>query len=222
MPGYIVYGARGSGSTAVEAALTLAGAPYEVVELAPFDSASDAAALAPINPMRQVPALVLPSGELMTESAAILIHLAERHPDAGLAPDAASPLRPRFLRWMNFISAQIYALYWVRDDPSRLAADKAHEAVLLERTAARIRQSWATMDAGIEPAGRFLLGDGISMLDLYLTVVSRWGPRRAAFYAAAPRLAPIVRAVDVEPRLASFWAERFPFDDGREVEALPG
>jgi len=181
MPGYLVYGARGSGSTAVEAALTLIGAPYEVVERAPFDSAADAETLAPLNPMRQVPVLVLPSGELMTESAAILIHLAERHPAAGLAPDAASPLRPRFLRWMAFVSAQIYALYWVRDDPSRLAADKTHETVLLERTAARIGQSWATMDAGIAPAGRFLLGDEVSVLDLYLTVVSRWGPRRKAF-----------------------------------------
>jgi GST-like protein len=52
-----------------------------------------------------------------------------------------------------------------------------------------------------------------------VTVVSRWGPRRQAFYAAAPRLAPIVRAVDAEPRLASFWADRFPFVDGWEVEA---
>jgi GST-like protein len=212
--------APGSGSTAVEAALTLIGAPYEVVERAPFDSEADAAALAPVNPMRQVPALALASGELMTESAAILIHLAERHPEANLAPDAASPLRPRFLRWMSFISAQIYALYWIRDQPDRLAADKAHEPVLLERTAARIRQAWATMDDGIAPAGRFLLGDEVSVLDLYVTVVSRWGPRRRAFYAAAPGLAAIVRAVDAEPRLAAFWAERFPFFDGWETEVL--
>jgi GST-like protein len=214
MTDYLVYGASGSGSVAVEAALTLAGAPYQVVESAPFDSAEEAEALAPINPMRQVPALVLPSGELMTESAAILIHLAERHPQAGLAPEPDSALRPRFLRWMSFISAQIYAFYWIRDAPGRVAADKAHEAVLLERTAARIREAWATMDAGIAPAGRFLLGDEISVLDLYMTVVSRWGPRRKAFYLAAPRLGEVVRAVDAEPRLAALWAERFPFAEG--------
>ena len=221
MVGYVVYGAKGSGSVAVEAALTLIGAPYEVVERAPFDSAADAEALAPVNPMRQVPAIALPTGELMTESAAILIHLAERHPDVGLAPDPASPFRPRFLRWMSFISAQIYALYWIRDAPSRLAAEAAHEPVLLLRTAERIRRSWATMDAQITPAGRFLLGDDVSVLDLYLAVVSRWGPRRQVFYAAAPGLAPVVRAVDAEPRLAAFWAERFPFFDGWETDGLP-
>jgi len=216
MGDYVVYGAMGSGSTAVEAALTLIGAPYSVVELAPFESAEDAEALAPINPMRQVPALAPPTGELMTESAAILIHLAERHPQAGLAPTADSPMRPRFLRWMSFISAQIYSLYWIRDDPSRLAADEAQAEVLLERTAERIRSNWAVMDAQVAPEGRFLLGDAISVLDLYLAVASRWRPKRRAFYAAAPGLAAVARAVDAEPRLAALWAERFPFYDGWE------
>lgn len=221
MTDYVLYGSIGAGSTAVEAALTLIGAPYSVVESAPFESAEDAEALAPINPMRQVPALLLPSpdglrGELMTESAAILLHLTERHPQAGLAPAADSSRRPRFLRWMSFISAQIYSLYWIRDDPSRLAADEAQAAVLLERTVARIRSNWAVMDAGIAPEGPFLFGEAISVLDLYLAVVSRWRPGRRAFYAAAPGLASVARAVDAEPRLATLWAERFPFYDGWE------
>jgi GST-like protein len=216
MADYLVYGARGSGSVAVEAALTLAGAAYEVVECAPFASAADAEAIAALNPMRQVPAVILPGGELMTESAAILIWLAERHPEARLAPAIGSPLRPRFLRWMSFVSAQIYSLYWIRDDLSRLAADAAHEPVLAERTAQRIRHSWATMDAELEPAGRFLLGEEISVLDLYVTVVSRWGPRRRSFYEVAPRLAEVVRRVDADPRLQALWAERMPFAEGWE------
>lgn len=216
MTDYVVYGAVGSGSTIVEAALTLIGAPYSVVEYAPFESAADAEALAPINPMRQVPALVLPSGELMTESAAILLHLAERHPEAGLAPTADSPFRPRFLRWMSFISAQIYSLYWIRDQPSRVTTDAAQEAVLLERTAERIRHNWAVMNAQIAPEGRFLFGAEISVLDLYVAVASRWRPQRRAFYAAAPGLAPVARAVDAEPRLQTLWAERYPFEAGWE------
>jgi GST-like protein len=214
--GYLVYGAAGSGSVPVEAALTLLGEPYRVVERAVWEDAAAAAEIAKVNPLRQVPALVLPSGELMTESAAILIQLADSHPDAGLAPAADSPLRPRFLRWMAYISAQIYALYWIRDDITRLAADKAHEHVLLERTAARISACWTMMELQAPPAGRFMLGEAISVLDLYLAVVSRWGPRRTGFYAAAPRLGEVVRHVDAEPRLAAFWAERFPFVEGWE------
>jgi GST-like protein len=219
--GYLVYGAAGSGSTPVEATLTLLGEPYRVVERAVWEDTAAAAEMAKVNPLRQVPALVLPSndsgaGELMTESAAILIHLADSHSGSGLSPALGSPRRPRFLRWMAYISAQIYALYWIRDDITRLAADKAHEAVLRERTAARISACWTMMELQAPPAGRFMLGDDISVLDLYLAVVSRWGPRRKGFYAAAPRLGEVVRHVDAEPRLAAFWAERFPFVEGWE------
>jgi len=166
--------------------------------------------------MRQLPALVLPSGELMTESAAILMQIAESHPDAGLAPPSGTPLRPRFLRWMRFLSSQVYALYWIRDVPGRIAQDDAAQAFAKQRTEARIADCWRVMADGLEPAGRFLLGDELSVLDIYLSVLSRWGPKRRGFYAAAPKLAPVVRAVDAEPRLAALWAERMPFAEGWE------
>jgi GST-like protein len=71
------------------------------------------------------------------------------------------------------------------------------------------------MDAQIDP-GRYLLGDSLTMLDLYVTVVSRFGPWRQRFYAVAPRMSAVVSRVDAEPRLAAFWAKRFPFDEGWE------
>lgn len=214
---YIVYGSAGSGSVAVEAALTLIGTPWRLEDQRSWKDLASSAQAARINPMRQVPALILPSGELMTESAAILMWLAEAHPGADLAPPRFDgDMRPRFLRWMAFIAAQVYALYWVRDVPSRLAEDKAAEAVILERTAARIAEAWRIMGEQVQPAGRFMLGDTISVLDLYLAVVSRWGPRRKAFYAVAPTLERVVRAVDAEPRLTELWAERFPFTEGWE------
>ncbi len=133
---YIVYGQKSSGSVPVEAALLLLGEPYEVVERIPEDDPAQpgmtAEAMARVNPMRQVPALVLPDDELMTESAAILIHLADSHPASRLSPAVHDPRRPAFLRWMTFVSAEIYGLVWVRDDPGRLAADDAHKAVILE------------------------------------------------------------------------------------------
>ena len=69
---------------------------------------------------------------------------------------------------------------------------------------------------GRAAAGRppWLLGDRISMLDLYVAVVSRWTPGRARFYREAPRMAEVVRRVDAEPRLAEFWAARYPFVPG--------
>jgi GST-like protein len=212
---FIVHGAAGSGSMPVEATLTLLGLPYEVVENAPWDSVAAADAVGQVNPMRQVPAVILPGGELMTESAAILIHLADSHPQAGLAPAPGDPGRAQFLRWMVYVPAAIYSMFWVRDDPSRLAADAAAEAVIKARTAERIAQCWGIMDAQV-PAGRYILGDRLSVLDLYVATASRWTPRRKRFYEVAPKMSAAVRLADAEPRLAHFWAERMPFEDGWE------
>jgi GST-like protein len=212
---YIVHGAEGSGSVPVEAALTLLDLPYRVIDSTILAKRADPE-LAKINPMLQVPALTLPSGDLMTESAAILTWLADDHPEARLAPTMAGRARPAFLRWMSFVSAAIYGLYWIRDDPSRVTeGGEAAKALLKARTAERITECWAIMDAQVDP-GRYLLGDDLGVLDLYVTVVSRWGPRRRAFYAAAPKMSAVVRRVDADPRLAGLWAERFPFTEGWE------
>ena len=214
---YRIYGAAGSGSVPVEAPLTLIGAPYEVVVDAPtWEGDHQRDRVAPVNPMRQLPVVIAPDGEVMTESAAILIWLAERHPQAGLAPAAGDPERGQFLRWMTFIPASIYSMYWVRDQPGRLVGDDAEaQATVLERTADRISHCWSVMEAQVTP-GRFLMGDALTVLDLYVAVASRWTPRRRRFYAEAPGMAEVVRRIDALPALQTFWAERFPFDDGWE------
>ena len=213
--GYLLYSAQGSGGVAVEAALTLMGQPYELVEAMTFDfddKASGDKVLA-ANPMRQVPALVLPGGETLTESAAILVRLGELHPAAGLAPGPDDPARGQFLRWMSFVSAAIYAFFWQKDDAFRLVADPAAHPAYDAAIQDRISACWAMMEAGVAP-GPWILGERLSVLDLYVTVVSRFQPRRQRFYAAAPRMGEVVRKLDADPRLAAFWAERYPFEPG--------
>ncbi|MDM0022843.1 glutathione S-transferase family protein [Variovorax saccharolyticus] len=215
---FVLYGAPGSGATPVHAALTLMDLPVKVVDVAPWQGEHERGRLSAVNPMRQVPVLVLPSGEIMTESAAILVWLADRYPAAGLAPHIDDPTRAQFLRWMSFVSAAIYSLYWVRDEPSRLASSPEAEATVLERTTERIAQCWRDMDAQMPRGPRYLLGDRLSVLDLYVTVVSRWQPRRLRFYREAPRMAEVVRRVDTEPRLLDHWAARYPFGKDWESE----
>jgi GST-like protein len=213
---YTIFGALGSGSVPVEAALTLLGQPYEVIEAPTWEGESEQAKVAVVNPLRQIPALITPAGETITESAAILIWLAETYPEARLGPPPGDPRRAQFLRWMTFIPASIYSLFWVRDEPSRLGGpDPQVQAHIKAATAERILDCWRMMDSQLSP-GRYLLGDEMTVLDLYVAVVSRWGPRRVRFYAAAPKMAEVVRRADADPRLAAFWAERFPFFEGWE------
>ena len=209
MPKLTLYGAKGSGAVAVEAALRLAGQDYDLIDSYTFDpddrESGDKVLAA--NPMRQVPALVLQSGEIVTESAAILVWLAEQHPGARLGPPPGDAKRAQFLRWMSFVSSAIYSLYWVKDDPSRLVPDRAGHAALEQRVLDRIAGCWAIMEGQVAP-GRYLLGDELSVLDLYVAVVSRFNPRRERFYEVAPRMGEIVRRVDEDPRLTALWAER--------------
>jgi GST-like protein len=215
MTEYTVFGAVGSGSVPVEATLTLLGIPYELVEAVTWVDEAARKRVEAVNPMRQVPALVLPSGEIMTESAAILIHLADRYPQAQLAPPIGNPKRAQYLRWMAYVSSSIYALFWIKGDPMRIAASKEDAPRVIDRVHDRIAACWANMDKQIDP-GRYILGDELTVLDLYVTVVSRFGPWRTRFYGTAPKMAEIVRRVDADPRLQQFWARRYPFEEGWE------
>lgn len=211
-----VFGAAGSGSVSVEAALTLLGVEYDLIEGATWLSKAAQERVAKVNPMRQIPALVFDDGEIMTESGAILVHLADSHPEARLAPPLGDPKRKQFLRWMFFVSSSIYAHYWAKDDPTRLGVAERTAPVIETALLDRIAACWAMMNDQIEP-GRYLLGDDLSVLDLYVTVVSRFNPRRARFYGVAPKLAPVVKRVDADPRLTEFWAARYPFVTGWEL-----
>lgn len=216
MASYRIFSALGSGGVPVEAAMSLIGLPYEIVEAPTWEGEAEQAKVAVVNPLKQIPALVTPEGETITESAAILIWLADKFPEAQLGPRIDDPRRAQFLRWMTFIPASIYSLFWVRDEPSRLGGpDPEVQARIKAATAERILDCWRMMESQLTP-GRYLLGDELTVLDLYVTVVSRWGPRRVRFYEAAPRMAEVVRRVDADPLLAGFWAERFPFFDGWE------
>ena len=219
---FTIFSALGSGGVPVEAAMSLIGLPYEIVEAPTWEGEAQQAKVAAINTLKQIPALVTPAGETITESAAILIWLADRYPEARLGPALDDPTRAQFLRWMTFIPASIYSLFWISDEPSRLAGpDAGLQARIKAAIKERIVDCWAMMESQITPfsekiGGRYLLGDELSVLDLYVTVLSRWGPRRVRFYEAAPRMSEVVRRVDADPRLVEFWAERFPFFEGWE------
>lgn len=207
-PRLTLFGAAASGSVAVEAALTLLGLPFDVIEGATWAEAAARDRVADANPMRQIPTLVLPGGEVMTESAAILIYLADLHPAARLAPALDDPKRREFLRWMLYVSSAIYALHWIKPDVTRIGAPASAREAVVEAVHERIAHCWATMDAQLTP-GRFLLGDDLTVLDLYVATVSRFGPWRERFHAVAPRMTPAILRVDEAPQLAALWATRF-------------
>ena len=204
-----LYGAASSGAVAVEAVLTLLGIPFIVIEGATWASEAARERVGSRNSMRQIPTLVLPDGETLTESAAILVYLADKHPEACLSPGLGEASRRQFLRWMFFVSSAIYSLHWIKPDVGRIGAPESARDEVVDAVHERIAFCWRTMDSQISP-GLYLLGNQLTVLDLYVAVVSRFGPWRDRFYADAPRMTPAIRRVDEDPRLKSLWSDRFP------------
>lgn len=208
-PEHILYGAAASGSVAVEATLTLLDIPFRVIEGATWVSEAARDRVGEQNAMRQIPTLALPNGTMLTESGAILIHLADAHPERGLSPGLHDPSRGPFLRWMFFVSSAIYALHWIKPDVARIGAPPSARDAVVHAVHERIAFCWRTMDAQVHPTP-YLLGHHLSVLDLYVAVVSRFGPWRERFDIEAPRMRRMVQRVDEDPRLVSLWQQRFP------------
>ncbi len=77
------------------------------------------------------------------------------------------------------------------------------------RTADRFTDCRAAMESRITP-GRFLPGAELTVLDLHVSVASRWTPHRTRFHGVAPRMGEVMRRVDALPELTAFRAGRFP------------
>lgn len=170
---YKLYTRPNTGGFVVEAALALACVPFDQIDV-PKSASPDQAFLA-ISPLNQVPVLILPDGSSMTESAAICILLAERHPEAGLAPAASSPARADFLRWMTFMSSVIYQADLRFYYAHRYTADPGGMEAVKKAAVAEMDRGFAILDAALE--GRnWLVGDRLSLADIYLVMLVAWHP----------------------------------------------
>ncbi|HDE2263560.1 TPA: glutathione S-transferase family protein, partial [Klebsiella pneumoniae] len=169
-----LYGLPGWGSTLAEIMLVAASTPFDFVAVEGFDAPGpNRNRILALNPLGQIPVLVLADGQVMTESAAIALHLAETHPGAGLAPAPGDPARARFLRLLVWIVANIYPTFTYGDYPERWAPRDA-EALVAHTDAYRIRL-WEWLEG--EVTGPWVLGTMRSALDLFVAVMVHWRPR---------------------------------------------
>ena len=199
---YVLYGATGSGSAAVEAALVLGQLPHRIVEAATWlpDSALDQ--LRAVNPLQQVPTLVAPDGAVLTESAAILIHLGLTLP-AGLLLPSDPAQRAQVLRGLVFIPANCYSAISIIDYPERWTqqADEASLEAVRLGTRKRMHGHWEIF-ADQFTRQPFLHGEAPGALDLLAAVVSRWSGTRKHLKQHRPALDEVLQRVDNHPSLA--------------------
>ncbi|MEX2211056.1 MAG: glutathione S-transferase family protein [Gaiellaceae bacterium] len=157
----------GSAALAPHAALAEIGVDYELAEVGFEDPAEADPEFLRLNPAGRVP--TLEDGDfVLTESAAIMLYLAERFPEARLLPDDKRE-RAQVYRWLVYLTNTLQPAFMRFFYPHRYGADAVREGAALE-------EHFDWIDG--ELAGRtWLVGDDRTVADLFLWMLVRWGRR---------------------------------------------
>ena len=175
-----------------------------------FKSLESRQKISEINPIAQIPTLVMADGTIMTESAAITLHLAELTGDESLVPAAGSVERAAFLRWLIFIVANVYPTYTYGDDPSRFVAGREAQEGFQKAVNEHAIKMYLVLEYNAQQ--QWFLGERFSALDIYLCTMTRWRPGRAWFAKNAPKLFSIATATEELDLLRATWQRNFPND----------
>lgn len=201
---YKLYARKGAGSAAVEALLALLAIEHEIVDVEKTAIGQAPDWFLTINPRGEIPALALPDGSVMTESAAMMIHLADAHPESGLAPAVGTPARGQYLRWMVYMAASTYTsdlrMYYPHlysTDPNHAEAIKAKAIIDLARD--------FDIFAGEMGKGPFILGDKISAADIYVAMLLTWSNDIDALFAKQPKLKQLYDDVSAVAAVRKVW-----------------
>jgi GST-like protein len=207
---YTLYGCNVTGSASVEAALVWAGLPYRVVTAASWEPGPGLDELKRVNPLAQIPTLVTPEGGVLTESAAILIHLGLVHPDSGLLPSDATA-RAQAIRGLVYVTANCYATISVIDFPERWChePDEAMRAQMRQGSRVWLHALWDRF-ADSFPTAPFLGGAQPGALDLLACVVSKWSGTRAHLRDARPAFSDLLTRIEQHPRLKTVFDRHWP------------
>jgi len=192
---YTLYYSPGTASMVVHLALLEIGAPHRL-QLVDFDkNAQRDPEYLKLNPQGRVPTLVV-DGKPVFESAALLMLLAERHPEAKLAPAPGSPERAAWYQWIVFMANTLMPAYRLWFYPPDASGAAEHPANVRTAIQGRIEGAFDVLDAHLVANGPYMLGE-FSGVDLLLTMLMRWSrnmPKPATEWGSLKVLADLVRA----------------------------
>jgi glutathione S-transferase len=157
-----------------------------------------------INPRSETPSLHLPDGSIMTESAAMMIHLADAHPEAGLAPAPGTAERARYLRWMIYLAANAYAsdlrLYY----PERYSIDVTHAPAIKAKAIKDMARDFELIAEQMGD-GPFLIGTSMTAADIYAGMILSWSNDVQGLFSSQPKLKRLFGAVAAVPQVKAVW-----------------
>jgi glutathione S-transferase len=163
---YTLYTIPGSCSTGVVVLMEKLGLDYTPVKRA------DVPDYQGIVPTNQVPALLTPDGQLITEGAAIALYLLEKHQSDMLPADVGQ--KAEFLRWLMFNYATLHPAYGrMFAIQYRVKVSEEEKNSILQQLADVVSSLWQILDKKLEQT-RFITGDKPTIVDYLVAVYSSW------------------------------------------------
>jgi glutathione S-transferase len=194
---YRLYYSPATASFCVHWMLLELGAPYDLA-LVDFDAgAQKSPEYLRLNPQGRAPTLVI-DGEAYAESAALLMLLAERHPEAGFAPGPGDAARARWLETMVYLANNLAPAFrdWFyagKDgDPSGAEAVQA-------LAKSKIEAVWTRLDVMLADGRPHLLGEAVTTADFLATMLMRWSRNMDRPATSWPNLAVYVQRMRGRP-----------------------
>lgn len=171
---YQLYFSPGNASLAPHFLLEEIGAPYELMFVDKTLGEHQSASYLQLNPNGRIPTFV-DGTHVMFESAAICLHLADKHPECELAPLPATPERGTYYKWMMFLTNTVQAHQMIYFHPESYT-DKAEAfPALVAQAEINLNKSFQVIEEALMAQGPHLLGPKLSGADFFLFMLARWG-----------------------------------------------
>ncbi len=171
---YQLYYYPGNANLAPHILLEEIGAEHELVLVDRGKNEQKSPEYLRLNPAGRIPVLV--DGDLVLyESAAICLHLADRHAQVQLAPALGSGERAEFYKWLIYLTNTLQAELLLYFYPERMADDAAAAAQIKRHAEGRTGEMLDLIEAALAAGpGPYLLGAQYRAVDAYLLMLCRW------------------------------------------------
>lgn len=158
---------------AIEAAFSEAGVDYDFVSINRKTGENLTEAFRKINPRQQLPALMLPDGSIMTEGAAMLLHIGDAFPAASLVPKPGTSARAQHDRWLLFFAVNLYEGELRQLWPENYTTDSAGATGVRAAADAYVERHFQIYNDNLG-AGPYLFNDHFTMIDIYVWMLAQW------------------------------------------------
>jgi glutathione S-transferase len=198
-----LYGSSSTASLVVHWLMIELGIEHKLV-LLDFDTREQKSAdYLALNPAGRVPTLVMGS-QVLTEAAAIALHLADLHPQAGLLPAPGTPERAQAYRWMFWCANTLQPAYRAWFYADEVAGADNVDAVR-EGARQQLEAGWTRFAEHLQQAGPYVLGERISVVDFMLVMLMRWSRNMPRPSDTWPELKAYAERIKARPAFAEAY-----------------